>query len=433
MEVHLNKQLPPCHRKQKEFLDSNALYRAFVGGIGSGKSWCGAFDMNKRAVEGPPGNLYMVIAPTYPLLSTATFRSFESVADEMGTVDYSEIKRSPPPSMILRNGAEILFRSGEHPDMLRGPNLAGIWLDEASLMKEEVFKVAIGRLRQGGLGWLTATFTPKGKQHWTYKTFATGKDNTAIFYARTWENPFLHPEFHEIVGKQYTLQDRRQELEGVFLEGGGGHFRPEGWPRYIDTGDAWRINMGARTYHYRKAECTIILALDWAQKGKKDSDHTAFVVAALTNDGRLFILAVFNRRLRYEENGPALAEWCRVWRPELVVSDDDMLSDAMSVECRRFRDIPEIRRLEISGRSKLVRAQAGIIRAENHLVYLPDPPQAWQEEACDRLSGFTGADDQQDDIPDCFGILGRLADELKPGDVEEIDEPLLAEPGKQEW
>jgi predicted phage terminase large subunit-like protein len=202
------------------------LFRAFVGGIGSGKSWAGAYDVIKRA---KPGRLYLVVAPTYSMLSDATFRSFLSLAEELGIVEPSEVKRSAPPSIRLRTGAEVLFRSADEPDRLRGPNLSGVWMDEASLMIEDVFTVAIGRLREGGeQGWLSATFTPKGKTHWTYETFATGKPNTAIFHARTADNPFLPAGFHGTVLGQYTSTLAAQELEGAFIDVEGTLFR-RGW------------------------------------------------------------------------------------------------------------------------------------------------------------------------------------------------------------
>jgi hypothetical protein len=214
--------------------------------------------------------------------------------------------------------------------------------------------------------------------------------------------------------------------QGDPQESSGLHFQPKKWPRFSDVGDAWRAVVGINWYHYRKVECTIVLALDWAQKGKKDSDHTAFVVAAFTPDGKVLVLSVFNQRLRYEENGPALARWCGVWHPDVVASDDDMLSDAMAVECRRYAQIPEIKRVGIKSKSKLVRAQAGIIRSQNNMFLVADDAQKqeWYEEMCERLESFTGADGEEDDIPDCFGILGRLADEFKPGEVAEDFEPV---------
>lgn len=249
-------------------------------------------------------------------------------------------------------------------------------------------------------------------------------------------------------------QGEPEETEGL-------HYQPREWPRYTDVGDAWRVHGGAHWNNYRKEECTIVVAVDWAQAGKKTSDHTAFVAAAITPDGLTLVLDVINKRLRYEENGPALAKLCRdlrsglyqssmrsgpswpnEWRERdwaggsvlesinlMVVSDDDMLSDAMAVECRRYRDIPEIKRIGIRNRNKLVRAQAGIIRSQNGLFFLPNPNKEWYEEMADQLSAFSGADGAEDDIADCFGILGRLADEFSPGDEHDHYEPALGSAG----
>jgi hypothetical protein len=79
----------------------------------------------------------------------------------------------------------VLFRSADEPDRLRGPNLSGAWRDEASLVSVDAFNTLIGRLRESGeQGWLTATFTPRGRAHSTFATFATGRPDTALFHAR---------------------------------------------------------------------------------------------------------------------------------------------------------------------------------------------------------------------------------------------------------
>lgn len=223
--------------------------------------------------------------------------------------------------------------------------------------------------------------------------------------------------------------------QGEPMEVHGLHFQPRQWPKYTDVGDAWRIQRGLQWNNYRKAECTIIIALDWAQKGKKDSDRTAFVVAAITADGLVLVLDVFNERLRYEDNARSLEKMCQTWRPLemdgilIVCGDDDMLSHSMLTECRRYRGIPEVRQLGIGGKSKLVRAQAAIIRSQNGLFMLPNEPKLWYEDTCDQLSSFTGEEGAVDDVADCFGILGRLADEFKPGDVHDDYDSVMGSTG----
>jgi predicted phage terminase large subunit-like protein len=271
------------HPAQQAFLKSDALYRAFCGGIGSGKSWAGSYDLIRRA---KPGRLYEVLAPTYPMLADATFRMVVGVAEGLGLVEPGGVKRSAPPAIRLRTGAEVLFRSTDDPDRLRGPNLSGIWLDEASLMLAETFTVAIGRLRQGGeQGWLSATFTPKGRLHWTFETFATGRPNTAIYYARTVDNPFNPPGFEQGVRQHYTSTLAAQELEGLFIDTGGTMFRRE-WFAFVETAPpligcirAW--DLAATPKDEAKAN---------------DPDWTAGVLLGKAADRTLYVLDV--RRMR---------------------------------------------------------------------------------------------------------------------------------------
>jgi phage terminase large subunit-like protein len=430
--------------KQMQFLESKALWRAFVGGIGSGKSWIGALDMIRRA---KPDRLYLVTAPTYPMLSDASFRSFATVAQELEVVAAGDVKVSPPQSIKLITGAEILFRSTDNPEMLRGPNLSGVWMDEASLSKREAFDILIGRLRQGGeMGWGTATFTPKGKLHWTYKMFGLGAQDTDLIHARSEENPFLPKDFVANIRKQYTAQQIKQELGGSFIDSGGNHYFPGSWPTYIDAGDAYRVRDGERWRHIRKADCSRLLALDWAMgKPKKDKviqqqtrpdelsgDCTAFVVADMSDDydGALFMLSAINERIPMGSNAPRLAEMCRRWQPIVVSGDDDNLSETMLLECRRYRDIPTIKCMPIRSKNKVTRSQASIVRAERGMVYLPEnTSQPWVEMLSDQLASFTGVDGEPDDMADCFAILGRLADEFKPGEDGDVYEPLLGAAG----
>jgi predicted phage terminase large subunit-like protein len=220
------------------------------------------------------------------MLSDATFRMFEGLARELGIVDPVDVKRSAPPSIMLRTQAEVLFRSADEPDRLRGPNLSGVWLDEASLMHRDAFTVAIGRLREDGeQGWLSATFTPKGRQHWTHETFATGGPDTAIFRARTRDNPFLPAGFHDTVRQQYTSVLAAQELEGEFIDAQGTLFRREWFP-IVD-----RVpELVARVRSWDLA------ATPKDEARARDPDYTAGVLMGKDRDGTHYITDV--RRLR---------------------------------------------------------------------------------------------------------------------------------------
>jgi predicted phage terminase large subunit-like protein len=295
------------HQAQKAFRRSDAPLRALVGGIGSGKSWAGSLDMLLRA---KPGRLYAVVSPSYGMLSDSTFRSFEGLARQLCLADSDDIKKSAPPAIRLRTGAEVLFRSADDPERLRGPNLSGVWMDEASLMSEDAFTILLGRLREGGeVGWLSATFTPKGKSHWTYETFATGRPDTAIFHARTADNPFLPARFHETVRRQYTSALAAQELEGEFLSSGGTLFQRR-WFQVVDTLPAIK----------RRVRAWDLAATPKDEEKLNDPDWTAGVLFGTDELGTYFVEDV--RRIRgtpkqvkefvkatAAEDGPAVTIW----------------------------------------------------------------------------------------------------------------------------
>jgi predicted phage terminase large subunit-like protein len=271
------------HPAQKAFLHSDVLYRGFVGGIGCGKSWIGSWDLIRRS---RPGRLYMVLAPTYAMLADSTFRSFLAVTDQLGLAETGDVKRSPPPSIKLATGAEVLFRSTDDPERLRGPNLSGAWMDEASLMHADTFAIVIGRLReQGEQGWLSATFTPKGKAHWTYHTFATGRPDTAIFRARTRDNPFLPKNFYGSIRQQYTSALAAQELEGAFVDLAGALFQRD-WFAVVDQVPGLRTTTRAWD----------LAATPKSPDKANDPDWTAGVLVGRAHDGTFYVLDV--RRLR---------------------------------------------------------------------------------------------------------------------------------------
>lgn len=292
------------HRKQYEFRHSPELFRAFVGGRGAGKSFAGAYDLIRRARR---DRSYLVGSPTGILMQDTTYPTFKKLAEELGV--WQSVKLTPWPTAVIRTEkgtAEIRFRTAEDPEKMRGPNLSGAWLDEASLMQPTAYDIAIACLREAGeQGWLSSTFTPKGPSHWTYETFATGKQNTAIFKAHTGSNPFLPPGFEATLQAQYgETQFSRQELGGDFVQLEGAEFPAEwfDWPGFwFDEWPAeWRFK---------------VVYLD-PSKGRdaKTADYQAYVMALLGKDNTIYLDAELNK-----EPTPAMiargVRICKEWGP----------------------------------------------------------------------------------------------------------------------
>ena len=189
---------------QYDFVNCDERFTAMLGGIGSGKSLAGSVKANRFA---KPKTVGLVIAPSYRMLQDATIRTFREI-NEACIEQYNKSDQI----ITLKNGAEILFRSADEPDRLRGPNANWAWIDEAGLCQPGTWDIVIGRLRaDGGAGPCWITSTPKGR-NWLYQK----KDQMKVFHAPTINNPYLSQEFIESLLTSYTGEFLKQEVYGEF-------------------------------------------------------------------------------------------------------------------------------------------------------------------------------------------------------------------------
>jgi len=294
------RQTVRLHPAQAEFRRSPALYRGFVGGRGAGKTHIGAYDLIRRA---KPGRTYMIGSPTSIIMSDTTFPTFKRIArDDLGV--WGECRLTPYPTVVLTTGATVRFRTTDDPERMRGPNLSGLWLDEASLMPRAAYDIGIASLREKGeQGWLSATFTPKGPTHWTYETFATGRPDTAVVRATTAANPFNPPGFADTLRRQYgDTPFARQELDGDFVQVEGAEF-PAAWFHELIWFEDWPVEL-----RYK------VIYLDPSKGASKRSDYQAFVLAALDGYGTIWLDAVMEREPVCDMIARGV-RLCREWGP----------------------------------------------------------------------------------------------------------------------
>lgn len=199
-------------RSQQSFVNDDHLYSLFLGGIGAGKSHAGAVKALTQEII-RPDTLGLVVAPTYPMLRDASWRTSLDLWEPL----IAEVVRSEM-RIVFKNGAEAIFRTADDPERLRGPNMSWAWMDEAAQCHPDTWKIVIGRLRQhgrAGRAWLTTT--PKG-MNWVYEVFvAKANDDTTMFRAATRLNPFLATEYVRSLTTQYEGDFAAQELEAEFI------------------------------------------------------------------------------------------------------------------------------------------------------------------------------------------------------------------------
>ena len=197
---------------QAAFVRCPDRFSFYVGGIGAGKTFAGAVRAIVRAAW-EPGSLGVIGAPTYPMLRDATQRTVFELLPGWLLARFSLTTQH----LWLANGSEVLFRSLDEPNRLRGLNLAWFWLDEAPLCGHYAWEVLKGRLRQRGFepsAW--ATGTPKGRDGFAREFEMAPLPGHALFRASTRVNAHnLPPGYIEDLG--YTGAFAAQEIEGQFV------------------------------------------------------------------------------------------------------------------------------------------------------------------------------------------------------------------------
>ena len=202
--ITIEKPLP----SQYEFWLSPQRHRAYIGGIGSGKTLAGCVEILRQRA----GTRGTVVAPTYPMLRDSTqFTFFELFRDAIESHNVQENITQ------LKNGSIILWRSADRPDSLRGANLDWWYGDEAEYFSEQTWDVMLGRIRKkGARSWITSS--PNGDQSWVVKRIeqkaAEKPDVYKVVHATTMDNIHLPKEYVEDLIESYTTEHARQELYG---------------------------------------------------------------------------------------------------------------------------------------------------------------------------------------------------------------------------
>lgn len=261
--------------RQRRFVTSTAAYPAYIGGIGSGKSYAGAAKVLTRIGAKGVGTIY---APTYAMLRDATRRTLLDLLT-LHDVPHT-LHKSENSILIHATGHEILCRSLDNPDGLRGPNLEWAWVDEAAYVSREAWQIVKGRVRTGPQPQAWVTSTPKGR-NWLWEEWerdATGSELDPVhplYRVRTSENPELPAGFADGIG--YTGAFAAQELGGEFVA-----FEGLVYASF------------ARAHHVRRTDVTdwrTVLAVDVGTR-----NPTAILTVHQAGDERIHVSAEVYRR-----------------------------------------------------------------------------------------------------------------------------------------
>jgi PBSX family phage terminase large subunit len=225
--------------RQMRFVKDPARFPAYVGGIGSGKTFAGAVKVIARLDRKELG---MVAAPTYSMLRDATQRTLLALMEDVGIV--YEQHKAEGAIHIPASGHEIIFRSLDDPEKVRGPNLHYAWVDEGSLVDRMAWSIVKGRVRVGDSPQAWLTCTPKGRNYVWEEWERDANPDHPLYRVRTDENPELPPGFSESLG--YTGTFAEQELGGEFVAFEGLVYKMFSRPAHVQRidCDGWRTIIG---------------------------------------------------------------------------------------------------------------------------------------------------------------------------------------------
>lgn len=205
---------------QTRFHRSAARFKGFSGPIGSGKSQALCHEAIRLSYVNV-GRLGLVGAPTYPMLRDATQRALFEILERNG-IPY-DFNKAENRLLMKETGSQIVFRSLDDAERLRGTNLAWFGVDELTYTDEAAWLRLEGRLRDPLAISLCgfAAWTPKGFD-WVYERFiASPVEGYEVTLARPFENRHLLekvPDFYDRLRKSYDERFFQQEVLGEYLK-----------------------------------------------------------------------------------------------------------------------------------------------------------------------------------------------------------------------
>src|SRR2546422_10510217 len=182
-------------------------YKGLSGPVGTGKSKCLCYEGLKLALKNA-GRVGLIGAPTYPMLRDVTRAAFLEVLEEEG-LGY-RFNKSDNQIVLACNQSQIIFRSLDNFERLRGTNLAWFGIDELTYCKEQAWLRLEARLRDPKASRRCgfAVWTPKGFD-WVFRRFISPDEkhpDTVVVRAKPYENKAVlaaDPSYYERLKHSY--------------------------------------------------------------------------------------------------------------------------------------------------------------------------------------------------------------------------------------
>lgn len=305
--IQINANLHPA---QAEIHRHPARFKVVDAGRRFGKTRLGVNECLGVASQG--GRAWWV-APSYKM-SEVGWRPLRQIGNKLG----AEV-RLVDRSITLPNGGEVVVRSADNPNSLRGEGLDFVVLDECGYMQGDAWSSVLRPALSDRQGKALFISTPKGR-NWFWRLWTKGRDAGDEWQSwrfPTSANPYVPAS--EIEAARQELPERifQQEYLAEFIDDAGGVFRG-----VMDAATAIEQSQAVPGHGY-------IYGIDWG----KYQDFTVMTVL----DAEMHSMAYMDRfnQIDYAIQMDRLKALCERFPPRSIIAERNSMGDPLVEQLTR--------------------------------------------------------------------------------------------------
>ncbi len=211
MRIELHKGQGKAWRSQKRFV-------GMIAGTGGGKTYFGPIWLMREISKNPDG-VFLIVSPTFRMFKRIVLPRVLSFFNEVFKGDY----KAGELAYYLPSGGVVYFGSGDNPYSLEGVHCRAVWMDEAGMMRREVWDVVNRRVGYYG-GRVLITTTPYNLG-WlkleVYDRWKEGDPDYDVVQFSSITNPYYPVEEYERAKKVLPDWKFKMFYEGQFVRAEG--------------------------------------------------------------------------------------------------------------------------------------------------------------------------------------------------------------------
>lgn len=228
--------------------------------------------------------------------------------------------RESEKELIFPGGGMIWLRTAERPDSLAGEGVAGVVLDEFSLMNEAVWVEYIAATLVDHGGWALFVGVPKGL-NWATRLWQAAKTRPGwkAWQFTSYDNPHLDPKLIDELASGLPERLRRQEIYAEIVDDSGAVFRNVAAQATATPQERWQQGH------------VYVVGVDWA----RTHDATVFSVIDVTLGEQCWMERLTG--VDYERQVGLLKALNNRFRPSTILAESNAMGRPLIERLQRER------------------------------------------------------------------------------------------------